>query len=88
MTWIKVVDIVFCALLLRFLMGWLLANRQVARLVITLLSLFVFVFVVNKLNLPLTQILTTAVAVPLTFVLILMFLPDLRQKAVQQIAQL
>lgn len=31
MTWIKVIDIVFCALLLRFLMGWLLANRQVAR---------------------------------------------------------
>ena len=79
MTWIKVIDIVFCALLLRFLMGWLLANRQVARLVITLLALFIFVFVVNKLHLPLTQILTTAVAVPLTLVLILMFLPDLRR---------
>jgi uncharacterized protein (TIGR00159 family) len=79
MTWIKIIDIVFCAVLLRFLMGWLLANRQVARLVITLLSLFIFVFVVNKLSLPLTQILTTAVAVPLTLILILMFLPDLRR---------
>ena len=42
MTWIEVVDIVLCAVLLRFLMGWLLANRRVARLVITLLSLFIF----------------------------------------------
>lgn len=79
MSWMTVIDIAVCAVLLRILLQWLLANRQVARLVLTLLALFLVVLVINKLQLPLTQLLTAALAVPLAFVLLLMHLPELRR---------
>jgi len=79
MSWTTIIDICVCAVLLRILLQWLLANRQVARLVLTLLALFLLVLVVNKFQLPLTQLLTAALTVPLAFVLLLMHLPELRR---------
>ena len=43
MSWTQIFDIIFCALLIRFLLNWLLANRHVARFVLILFSLTVFV---------------------------------------------
>jgi uncharacterized protein (TIGR00159 family) len=79
MSWITFIDICVCAILLRILLQWLLANRQVVRLVLTLLTLFLVFLVINRLQLPLTQLLTTALALPLAFVLLLMHLPELRR---------
>lgn len=79
MPWTTIIDICVCAVLLRILLQWLMANRQVARLVLTLLVLFLLVLVVNKFQLPLTQLLTAALAVPLALVLLLMHLPELRR---------
>lgn len=79
MLWIQVVDIIFCTLLIRFLMSWLLTNRQVARFMLIIFSLTIFVIVVNQLDLPLTKTLTSAISLPLALIVTLIFLPDLRR---------
>lgn len=52
MSRIQIIDIIFCALLIRFLIGWLLTNRQVSRLMLIVFSLTVFVITVTQLDLP------------------------------------
>ena len=79
MSWIQILDILFCTLLIRFLLSWLLANRHVARFMLFIFSLTVFVIVVNRLDLPLTKTLTSAISLPLALIVTLIFLPDLRR---------
>lgn len=79
LSWAKIADVAICTLLLRFVMGWILANRQIARLVIKLLLISVFVLIVNKVNLPLSQALTAYVALPVAALLVLMFIPEIKR---------
>ncbi|MFH1066519.1 MAG: DNA integrity scanning protein DisA nucleotide-binding domain protein [bacterium] len=73
-----VLDVALSGVILRFLMGWLLSNRRIAGLVIILLGLSGFVLAVSRFHMPLTQILTATLAVPIALLLVLIFLPELR----------
>jgi diadenylate cyclase len=75
----NLVDITVCALMLRYVMGWLFANRQMARLVLKLLLLSGFALLVNRLDLPLSQIMTIYVALPVAILLVIMFLPEIKR---------
>ncbi|MFZ5807293.1 MAG: diadenylate cyclase [Verrucomicrobiota bacterium] len=75
----NIIDVTICALMLRFVMGWLFANRQMARLVLKLLLLSGFALLVNRMNLPLSQIMTIYVALPVAILLVIMFLPEIKR---------
>ena len=75
---IVIIDILVCTVLIRFVLGWILANRNLLRLVLSLILLSVGVLLVNNFHLPLAQWLSATVALPLAILLISVFLPDVR----------
>ena len=78
-SWVTLLDVTFCTLIVRMLLGWLIGNQRLARLLLTLLGLAVFFFFVERSSLMVTQILTTALIVPAACLVVLSFLPDLRR---------
>ncbi len=78
-SWVTLLDVTFCTLIVRMLLGWLIGNQRLARLLLILLGLATFFFFVQRSNLMVTQILTTALIVPAACLVVLSFLPDLRR---------
>jgi len=74
-----VVDVALATLIVRLLLGWLMGNRRLARLLVILLGLAGFLFFVQRANLPVTQILAAALVVPVACLAVMNFLPDLRR---------
>ncbi|NJK91215.1 MAG: hypothetical protein HC904_04895, partial [Blastochloris sp.] len=79
LTWQTVADTLCFILILRFLMAWLMANRRVMRMALTLLAFGLFILAVSIFEFPLTRLLTTAIAGPLVVLLLLSFLPEIRR---------
>jgi len=73
------VDILFCALILRVVFGWVFSNPRLGQLALILLGIAAAFISVQKFELPVTQILVTALVVPTTALVVLNFLPDLRR---------
>ncbi len=79
--WTTIFDAACFAVLVRFVLGWILANRSVARMLLMLLALSAVVFLLNRLDLPLTKWLTASLAVPAGLIIILGHFGDLRTAA-------
>lgn len=75
--WIFAVDIAVCTLVLRIIIGWLLAYPRLIRLLIVLVIVLLLGFTVNALELPLAGLLVVLLLVPVVVILFLSFLPEL-----------
>ena len=78
-TFSVLVDVTFCALILRLLLGWLVDNPRLARLLGLLFLLACFFLGVQRSDLPATQILTAVLIIPMACLAVLNFVPDLRR---------
>jgi len=75
--WIFAVDVAVCTLVLRIIIGWLLAYPRLIRLLIILIIVLLLGFIVNALELPLAGLLVILLLVPGVVILFLSFLPEL-----------
>jgi len=74
---VHILDIAFCAVVLRLIFGWLLEYRRLVRLLIALTALFGVVYVVYRLALPFASLLTVVLILPIAIIAFLSFLPEL-----------
>ncbi|MDD5262389.1 MAG: DNA integrity scanning protein DisA nucleotide-binding domain protein [Methylacidiphilales bacterium] len=73
----RILDITLCAVGLRIIMGWLLAYPRLLRLIFTVLLILLFAAAIYALNLPFAMLLTFIVALPVSVLVFLSFLPEL-----------
>jgi len=75
--WIVALDILICTLVLRIIIGWLLAYPRLIRLLVILVLVLLLGFSVNVLELPLAGLLAILLLIPVVVILFLSFLPEL-----------
>ncbi|MEM6883643.1 MAG: DNA integrity scanning protein DisA nucleotide-binding domain protein [Verrucomicrobiota bacterium] len=75
--WIYAIDIIICTVVLRIIIGWLLAYPRLIRLLLSLILVLIVGFLVNTLELPFAGLLVLLLLVPVIVILFLSFLPEL-----------
>ncbi|MEM1156738.1 MAG: DNA integrity scanning protein DisA nucleotide-binding domain protein [Verrucomicrobiota bacterium] len=75
--WIFTIDIIICTVVLRIIVGWLLAYPRLIRLLLSLILVLIVGFLVNALELPLAGLLVVLLLIPAIVILFLSFLPEL-----------
>ncbi|MEM6822162.1 MAG: DNA integrity scanning protein DisA nucleotide-binding domain protein [Verrucomicrobiota bacterium] len=75
--WIYLLDVVLCAIVLRIILGWLLAYPRLIRLMASLVIVVSFGVLIYFLELQLAGILVLLFLVPVVVILFLSFLPEL-----------
>ena len=73
----RILDVTFCAIVLRIIMGWLVAYPRLLRLIFTVLLIGLFTVAIYMLDLPFSMLLTFIVALPVSVIVFLSFLPEL-----------
>lgn len=71
------IDVLICTLVLRVVIGWLLAYPRLIRLLLMLVAVVVVGVLVNAAGLPLAGMLFLLMLVPIVVILFLSFLPEL-----------
>jgi len=75
--WIFAIDIAICTVVLRIIIGWLLAYPRLIRLLLSLFLVLIVGFLVNALELPFAGLLVLLLLFPVIVILFLSFLPEL-----------
>ncbi len=75
--WIYAFDIILCTVVLRIIIGWLIAYPRLIRLLLSLILALFLGFLVNALELPLAGLLVILLLIPVVVILFLSFLPEL-----------
>jgi len=73
--WIFAIDVIICTLVLRIIIGWLLAYPRLIRLLLSLILVLIIGFFVNTLDLPFAGLLVLLLLAPVIVILFLSFLP-------------
>ncbi len=75
--WHHAIDIIFCSILLRVLIGWLISDPKLVRFLLTIIVLAIVLAIIWSLGLPLAEFISIALIIPIVFLLLLSFLPEL-----------
>lgn len=74
---VHLLDIAFCAVVLRLIFGWLFEYRRLVRLLVAMAVLMGVVYAVYRLALPFASLLTVVLILPIAVIAFLSFLPEL-----------
>ncbi len=76
-TFIHLVDILLCTLILRIIVGWIISYTKLVRLISTIIALISIIVVIVSLQLPFAMIIGLLLIVPTLVVAILSYVPEL-----------
>jgi len=75
--WVHALDILVCGVVLRIIFGWLFSYRKLVRFVLTLFGISAILIGIWWAGLPLAQLLSALVLLPILLLTVLSFLPEL-----------